>query len=305
MIYCSKPCSFEHRTGFDHPLKNPAVKKRVARTCLHKYGVTSPSKLESVKQKKRKTSLANYGVYCPLLAPEVKKAVRKTWLKNYGVDNPSKCPEVIQRIWNTWCGVHPMWTQETKNKVVDTNMSRYGVRNPSQRPEIRERAELTNLDKFGVRNVMQNADVFKKQMKSQHRIKAGSYQGRDYEYQGWEHTIFEKLVDLYGTKNVVTQFDTGYPEWVMSEAGTWPDLYVSSLKLFVEVKSLWTLYGGIGTGTLRKNKAKAEALEASGNKCRWVVVTHPAKKSYVILPRKWYRWTRGKLERFIEEKRTK
>lgn len=53
--------TYEKRTGYKHPMQNPASKALQAKTMRERHGVENPSQLEWVKEKKAKTSLKNCG----------------------------------------------------------------------------------------------------------------------------------------------------------------------------------------------------------------------------------------------------
>ncbi len=175
-----------------------------------------------------------------------------------------------------------------KQRKRETNLSRYGVEYPKQSLAVQETARANSRLKWGVDHPMQNPAVFERSMRANHRVKLYTYLGRTFECQSaYEARIFQKLADRYGINNVLTQFDQGFPDYSFQEMGTFPDLYVSSLDLFVEVKSDYTLLGTKGQNTLSANRKKAALADSSGNKLRWVVA-FKRDSQYVLLPRRWY-----------------
>lgn len=161
----------------------------------------------------------------------------------------------------------------------------------------------TLFKRYGYHSALAVPEFFEKAMVSQRRVKTKEYNGRTYRYQGWENVVFDRLIDYYGSTNVVGQFDNTFPDWSMRDAGTRPDLYVEHRDLFVEVKSTWTLIDSrlSGVDWFKRNKEKAVSLESAGIRCRWVVVTSNRSKSYVVLPRDWYRMTKNRLRAYIKE----
>jgi len=163
--------------------------------------------------------------------------------------------------------------------------------------EVGAKKEATCLKNYGVRHHMQDPEIFERVMRSARLIKSYDFGGRQVEVQStYEWFAFKILTKRYGSDNVVTQFDPEFPDYAFAELGTFPDLYVASIDLFVEVKSTWTL---LGRKWLAQNRKKARDCNASGNKVRWVVVLNPAKGAYKLLPLDWHIMTRSEITRFL------
>ncbi len=302
---CSKECSTVLSTGVKYPMQDPRVvakskttlsrnfgelgmahptiRARRAATCLETYGVDNPNKSEVVKLAKIKTNLSRRGVENPSQDILVKNSKEATSYAHYGVSNPFQAEEV-------------------KQTICATNMKTRGVPHSMQDPRVIETWQKRYKSKHGVVHHMQRPQIFAKVMRSSHRVKQYTYAGRAFEAQSsYEASMFGVLSDKYGIDNVLSQFDVGFPDYSFQEMGTFPDLYVSSLDLFVEVKSVYTLLGTDTQETLQQNQKKAVNAYLSGNKLRWVVLLDPKSRDYRILPRRWYRWNRKELEDFLNE----
>ena len=233
--------------------------------------------------------------------PDIQGLKSRTNLKNFGVDNPFKSEKVMkavreERLARTGykhARQDPTINRRAKRRQLKTVRERYGVDNVMFIPGMQALIVTRNQEKYGEDYPMQTPEVFYRAMEASHRIKLDRYKGRDYKVQStYESRIFQQLVDKFGIENVHTQFHSDFPDYIMREAGTWPDLYVSSIDTFVEVKSTWTLWGT--DGMLKSNRKKALASNKSGNVIRWVLMV--PGKGKVILPKDWYNMTTTELK---------
>lgn len=186
------------------------------------------------------------------------------------------------------------WQQKLEARRQKTNLRLYKTNTPWKNGKCRCKAQATNVARYGVPHAMQNRAVFEKAMKASHRIEEHTLEcGRVYKVQGYfEQQVFLRLVKRYKSKNVLTQFDKGYPEQIWKLAQTFPDFYIKSRDTYVEVKSTWTFNGT--PKIYSANKAKAERLHAAGVDCRWVIYFHKGEGRTLVLPTTW--WTLSKKE---------
>lgn len=189
-----------------------------------------------------------------------------------------------------------MRNSRVRAKAKATNQRVRHVDYAMQCPEVRAKRVANCRKRLGVDHHFHIASIMEKAHRAAFRIKAYTYKGRVFEVQSsYEAFVFQKLVDLYGANEVLTQYDPGFPEYAFTEMRTHPDLYVKRLDLFVEVKSTWTLFGNEEHRYFEKNQSKARLADASGNKERWVLA-YPDKNRYILLPRNWYAMSRSQVD---------
>lgn len=168
----------------------------------------------------------------------------------------------------------------SKEKTLNTRktcMERYGVRSPMQVPEISKKVMIQAL------NV--HTEVFK---------------GREVQTQGsYALLAYKALARRYGVHNVHSEFQDSFPLDRLRGVGATPDIYISSIDKFVEIKSLWTL-----TGSYHWKRARRQArrLEGAGIDTVFVVVSPNSCNRYVKLPDGWHKWAKSRLHRYVSSK---
>jgi hypothetical protein len=302
-MFCSGVCTNLNRYGVANPMQSKQVRDKGIATNLNKRGVEYASQCPEVKAKKVVSSLRHFGVDNPSKAQVVKDQKVKTNMRNRGVDNPMKDPSVVTSMADKYEEEHGVrWSlqnPEVQEKGRVRNQLVRGVDYAMQCPEVKAKREENCLEKRGVSHHFHIPEILEKAQRSARTIKSYAYQGRSFEVQStYEAFVFGKLADKYGIDDVLTQFDEDFPDYAFQEMGTHPDLYVKSIDLFVEVKSVWTLVGMPGSFT--SNRAKAKKADESGNKERWVVA-FPGEDRFVLLPRNWYAMSRNYLENCVLE----
>lgn len=302
--YCSGKCHNLAKYGVENPAQLPGVVAKRKKTLLQRTGyehaLQNPESLAKSKQSCRATT----GTDFPLQNLKVLKQARATLKARTGYEYYQHSPEAYARVRAAYTKrtgyAHQSQNPDVKLAKIATNLRKRGVENPFQDLKTQLKIRRTLQARYGVDNPTQSLEILRKVFKTQHRIKEFVYQGRTFRFQGWEDTIIRKLVDCYGKRPVVTQFDKTYPEDTFSRLGTFPDVYVKSIDTFVEVKSTWTLLGK--RKTLAQNRQKAKYACARST-CRWVVVTDHKKGLYVVLPTDWYKMKCSELCTLLDCKR--
>ena len=80
--------SYESKTGYDNPRKNPEVQDKIARTNVDKYGTANPAKSEPVRRKIARSNASQ----------EVQEQYRKTSMQNNGTPYPNHSPSVARKV---------------------------------------------------------------------------------------------------------------------------------------------------------------------------------------------------------------
>jgi hypothetical protein len=239
----------------------------------NKWLKTSPEKKEEIYKKQRETNKERYGDEFTFRNEKVKEKIKKTLQENYGenVINPGQIPGMQDRVKETLYERYGVINPGLTPQAIKARIERYGVENPFSSKEVQDKIKETNLMNFGVEYPLQNPVIFEK------AIKYRSYEylasnGKVYTLQGYEKYALEKLLLLYHEDDIIhgaanIRF---YHKFQYSFDGKtknyFPDFYIVSKNLIVEVKSLFTyLY------EKEKNSLKKQAvLEKDVNFEFWI-----------------------------------
>ena len=277
--YCSTKCSTTH----------VETQSKSKETCLERYGVVNPSKSQDIKQKKIETCKTNYGVDYPSQSGNIINKMintslckdesqltsyerglikyKETCLERYGVDNPHKTERVklktLQTMMNKYGVANPMHLDNSKQKYKETCLERYGVVNPSKSQDIKQKKIETCKTNYGVDYGIQSEEIFNKTMKSLYKSKPYEFKsGRVDRVQGYEPIALDILVQYFDEDDIMTSFDFGI--WYFNEnrnkrSKYYPDIYIKSKNLIIEVKSEYTY-----KINLEINKSKEQATKEMG-----------------------------------------
>jgi hypothetical protein len=164
---------------------------------------------------------SKYGVGNLFQSEEIKKKIRKTCQKKYGFDNPNKSDVCLK-------------------KSKSTKFDRYGDANYNNP----QKNQLTCLRKYGVRYVNQVPDIIQKQQESAFNFKDYTCpSGKKVRCQGYEPLALDILHKKYDEDDIVTSKKDVPEIWYEFEEKThryFPDIFVKSKNLIVEVKSVYT-----------------------------------------------------------------
>lgn len=164
---------------------------------------------------------------------------------------------------------------KTKLKIQDTMMRRYGVKNPQQLSNIREQTKDTLIRKYGVPYPAQSAVIFEKMQRSlnaaRYKIKTGVLpSGKEIQYQGYELHVVLRLIEIGIPEEDILIQSAEIPTITYFSSGRehryFPDIFIPSKHLLIEVKSVYTWQCD-----MEKNLAKHEASINSGF-AHWIVV---------------------------------
>lgn len=285
--------------GFKNPMQNPEIRNRAGENKkkkypkkgrdkrlmipiiekfeephLCKYGCGNYAKWYNRKRKQficsfNYTDCPNYsnwkgemffrktGKFNPFQLDSVKKKLKETMTNKYGDTHPLKCNSI-------------------KDRIKKTCLERYGVENPFERTDI---IIASMQAKYGVDNPMHHAPSFDKCQTSGYRLKkyvlpSGKIiwlQGNEPKYlnmifsEGFNEDDIE-----YNKKKYPTIF---YIDPIKNRKRRYyPDFFIPTKNLIIEVKSKWTYYGNEKNGYLSTNKAKQEACISLGYEFRFVIL---------------------------------
>lgn len=127
------------------------------------------------------------------------------------------------------------------------------------------KGKITCNERYGVDSVMQDPKIFAKQSKSLQRLKIYICpSGRQIQLQGYEPRCMKLLLEDYKEEEILTDPEDMPEIWYFNpykkkKARYFPDMYVPSQNLVIEVKSTWTL-----KMELERNQAKFKAAVDHG-----------------------------------------
>lgn len=181
---------------------------------------------------------------------------------------------------------NPVYRKHKGLLIKNAMLEIYGVTNPSQVPKFRNKAMKTMLSSKIY--ILNNKQVV---------------------VQGYEPEALNYLLKYVNADDIEVESNGNVPNFNYLYKGVkrkyFPDMYIISKNTIVEVKSIYTLFGGIqGTGKYgsdfwRKNCAKFKAVTAAGYKT-CLMLMHKGKK--VEVPENWFYYPKSYLEKLLKDR---
>jgi hypothetical protein len=178
---------------------------------------------------RRKTTCVNkFGVEEPFASEDVKNKIRQTNIIRFGTEN------VFQN-------------EEVKRKRTETLIKRLGVEHPTQNKDVQEKTMNTCMDRYGVDRPMKDPEIAERQRKNSHSYKEYIFpSGQKVNVQGYEPFCIDELLELNFSEDDIIIGTSNIPviDYINIEgknAKYYPDIYISSRNLLIEVKSSYTL----------------------------------------------------------------
>lgn len=237
--------------GMTNTLFHPDFKEKAKKTNLEKYGCEDARSSDFVKNKRISTTLERYGVDFYTKTDEYCEKLKKTSLERYGVDNPNKSDEV-------------------KDKKIKSMIKKYGFISNSCTEESKRKLRETNLERYGFEYPMQVLDFFEKQQKNSKKI--NYYNEKLYYQSSYEKHFLDYMSELDLLNMVSRGFHIKY-EFEGKERSHFPDFYIESYNLIVEVKSIYYF-----NKYLEKNNSKMNKCIELGYNYLFII-----NKNYKIL----------------------
>lgn len=250
-------------------------KEFIQKKFKEKYGVNNPQQVTHIKEKTKQTNVEKYGCEWNIASSYSREKQAKTNLEKYGVENyaaslefKSRKQEIENKQKQTFLEKygteHPMQSEQCKNKSKDTFFANYGVSHATKIPETIEKKKKTMKDRFGVEHYSQNPNNYEKVIKAMYAHKEYVWKtGEVSLVQGNEPIVLRELEEKGYTYEMVLTGATEMPEiWYDFEDSThryFPDIYIPTENLLIEVKSPWTV-----TLNVEKNQAKFSAAKNAG-----------------------------------------
>lgn len=266
--------------GCEVPMRNEEVKKKMEETLLKNYGVTNPLKSEVVREKKKKTMVKKYGVEHSAQNPEIMEKMKATCKEKYGVENWVSLPENVEKAREAFVEKFgkggPLSIKEHRDKRDKTMLEKYGTIHALRVEEFRQKSRETCMKNWGVEYSSQHPEVRKKAMKSSYGFRDYTFpSGRKIRIQGYENFAVDILLsegiqedDIFGCSEKGLSFLYSFNG---KSSFYFPDIFVESQNLVVEVKSTWTLRG-VKQDEEERTLKKLEACRNAGYKTRLLVI---------------------------------
>lgn len=224
---------------------------------LETYGVENPMHLQSSKDKIKETNLERFGVEHPMELESIRNKIAETMLARYGYDNNFKNNEFMQNAFKEKYGVtNPSMVAEFQEKKKVTCLKNFGVENPNHSSVVRDKINKTNLKKFGTEFPIMLSNGFGHK---EYKWKTGEISI----VQGYEPIVLKELEDSGYTYEMVITGTSRIPtipyEFENKKHKYYPDIFIPSENLIIEVKSEYTL-----NKEFDRNQAKFQAVKELG-----------------------------------------
>jgi hypothetical protein len=254
----TKKYNFKEIHGVYHHMQLSSTKSKIKQTNLDRYGVENTFQSDEIKDKIKQNRLEQTGYEYASQNPEIRKKIQQTNLDRYGVDNPRKSNVTVDKIKQTNQERYGydsfLISPEGQQQRLQTTLEKYGVEYALQSPEIQQNKNQTCLAKYGVNHPMQTTTVFEKCGKYKNK-QLNLPSGKSIRYQGYENVAITHLLLEVGEEDIKNQRGEVPSIWYIIDDTThryYPDIYIPSKNLIVEVKSTWTYKKHFDINQLKK-----------------------------------------------------
>ncbi len=224
MLFCSQKCRhlyISEQNGVSNIFQLESVKNKIKQTCIKKYGVTHPNKSSIFKDKIKNTKLQRYGNE----NYNNKEKMIQTCIKKYNVSNPNKLNHI-------------------KIKIKNSHLKKYGGMGFGS-TQTMLKIKNTTKNRYGSESAMQNDIIFIKNQKASHKFKKYIFpSGKIENVQGYEPFAINILLKTYKEDDIIVN-RKDIPKFKYEYNGSihkyYPDIYIKSENLIIEIKSIWTV----------------------------------------------------------------
>lgn len=185
----------------------------------------------------QKSTASKYGVDNLFQSEIIKRRIKNTLKRKYGVDNPNKSDVCVK-------------------KSKSTKLNKYGDENYNNQ----EKSRLTCLEKYGVPSVNQCPEILQKQQDSAFLTKIYKFpSGKKLKCQGYEPLALDILSKHYNEDDILTSKKDVPEIWYKlnnEDHRYFPDIFIKSNNLIVEVKSVYTFESKIEESLTKHDASK-------------------------------------------------
>jgi hypothetical protein len=244
--------------------------KRIKETCMKKYGVDNASKSEEIKAKIVQTMRERYDVDYATQVVEFMERNKQTNLNNHGGVHNLATPEIRKLSVDAYTqkyGDKFGRVKEHQDKATKVCLQKFGTKRYIGSDHYKQRMMMDHgqeyfanseafytimIKRYGVKHALQNAELFDKMVKSSFSLKEYILpSGEVCMVQGYEpYALRDILVKDIDDKHIQEDdIKTGsknvpFLEYYTDD-GTYhkyfPDIYIPSLNMIIEIKSTYTL----------------------------------------------------------------
>lgn len=255
--------------GVDNPSKSEVVKKRIVRTMRKRYGVDYAMQYEEFAKKSVETNKRNHDGIFNLNDPDLRADAAFAYIEKYGSHfgtvkehqekSKEKCRENL--------GVdYPFQSNKIHEKIKKGNLEKYG----NEVFIISDEGKKLMMEKYGVEHATQNPEILSKALYTAYASKDFICpSGKVCRVQGYEpFALRDLLADGVDEDDIITgcsKVPTVSYTFEGKERVYFPDIYVKSRDLVIEVKSVYTYQR-----ELEKNNAKFDACALLHNFQLWI-----------------------------------
>ena len=199
-----------------------------------------------VKQKKIDTYLELTGFEYPAQNPAVIEKQRENYFEKTGYYHHMQNPEVVSEIQQynfekTGC-YDPLNSKASHEKRVLTLIERTSFGNPMQNSETVKKAQDTLFERTGFKYALQNPESFQKSQKIRYKTLILP-SNKEIKFQGYENVAILELIKTFSEEDLELVGENIPTIWYAMDGKKrryYPDIYISSKNLIIEVKSTWT-----------------------------------------------------------------
>lgn len=146
------------------------------------------------------------------------------------------------------------WKEDSLNRIYQ----KYNGRHFTQTKEYWDVCKQNNIKKYGYEHISQVPEIFEKMMNSRYKKKKYEFpSGKIITYQGYEDKALDFLLFLgYKEEDIIINKKQMYPifyEYNNKKHRYYPDIFIKSKKLFIEVKSSYTMLSNLFINKLKAN----------------------------------------------------
>lgn len=218
-----------------------------------------------IQNKRKQTNIIKYGVDIASKLPEIIEKNKKTHFTNWGdyATNIKSIKDKRKNTCNIKYGGVGFASSSIFDKIKNTNKKLYGVEYFSSTKEWYDKCTDTCLKKFNKKWISHVDEINMLQQ-------SGGYSWYDFKFpsgktckvQGYEPIILTDLLLKYdesdiivGTKNIINEIGIFHYSYNGKQHRYYPDIYIKSRKLVIEVKSQYTF-----NKEIEKNLLKQECV---------------------------------------------
>lgn len=228
--------------GYESPNQDPLVKQNKINGCQKKHGVDNVFQSTWVKQKSKQTKKERYD--------------------DENFNNIEKQKETLKNR-------TPEQKQLHQDRIQETCQRKYKAKQYFSSKDFSGKSQKTMIERLGVPYAMMSHIVFSKSLRTALSTKEYIMPSGKIEYiQGYEDLAIHELLEMgYEEDDIVIQpgddtFKIKYKSYDGKNHRYFPDIYIKSENLIIEVKSPWTYNGK--KEYLKSNLLKQQACLNAG-----------------------------------------